>query len=146
MEEEFKELERKSAPRWVLGVLALVVAGAAVGAYLWFAPGRSGALAPPVQIQGVPIDISQPRNGSVLPAPPEMFAWESVADRDHYLFTLQLEGAPAALLERGIKSSTFRPTKEELLRLGPGSYVWIVRARTKDGTVLGTGHGRFRIR
>ena len=146
MEEEFKELEQLNRPRWAMAIAALLLIGGAVGGYFYFVRDRGASLAPPVPIEGVLMDVSQPPNGSVLDAPPPIFAWESVTSRHDYLFTLKLEKAPTALLERSSRSSTLRLTQDDSKLVGSGSYVWIVRARAKDGTVLGTGHGRFRIR
>lgn len=146
MEEEFKELEGRSRPRWALAVLVLLLVGGAVGAYFWFGKGVGRSLAPPVPIVGVQIDVTQPPNGSVLDETPPVFAWESVASRHDYLFMLKLDDATSAVLERSSKSSTLRLTQDDLKLVGKGSYVWIVRARSKEGTILGTGHGRFRIR
>lgn len=145
MAEEFTELEGQHGPRWALLVAALVLIGAVAGAYYWSTTSRAERLAPPVPIEGVLIEVSQPRAGSTLDVAPQMFGWETVAGRDHYLFTVKLEDAPAAVIERSSKSSTLTLTQDEQKLLGSGNYIWIVRARAKDGTVLGTGHGRFRI-
>jgi hypothetical protein len=147
MEEEFLELEQKSRPRLAWAAIVLVLLGAAVGAYFWFAAGeKASALGPPVPITGVLIEISQPRNLSEHDAAPQLFAWESIASRHDYLFTLKREGEQAALVEHTSKTSTLRLTPEEAARIGSGNYAWTVRARAREGAILGTGGGRFRVR
>lgn len=146
MEEEFKELEELNRPRKVLALAAILLIGGIVGGYFWFVRDRSTVLAPPVPIEGVLIETSQPHVGAVLDPSAPVFAWESVASRDTYVFTIKLEGAPAPTIERNSKSSTVRLTEADLKLLAPGSYIWYVKARDKDGTILGTGHGRFRLR
>jgi hypothetical protein len=147
MEEEFRDLERMSRPRWPLALAVVLLVGAATGAYFWL--GRTpqqGSVARPLAMQGVPIDIAEPRNGSVLEAAPAVFAWESIAGRNDYLFRLEREGAATPLLERSSKTPKLELSEVDAGRLVPGRYVWTVRARAKDGSVLGTGRGRFQLR
>ena len=146
MEEEYRDIEGQHGPRWALAVAALVLVGGSIGAYFYIRSERSVRLAPPVPIEGVLIEVTQPHNGATLDAAPPLFGWETVAGRDHYLFTLKLESGPTALIERNSKSSTLTLTKDDLKLLRSGSYIWVVRARTREGSVLGTGAGRFRIK
>lgn len=147
MEEEFRDLERMSRPRWPLALAMVLLVGAAVGAYFWLGrPARHTAPARPLAVQGVLIEVAQPRNGSVLDAAPAVFAWESIAGRHDYVLRLERDGSAAALLERSSKTPKLELSGVDAVRLVPGDYVWTVRARAKDGKVLGTGIGRFRIR
>lgn len=148
MEEEFKELEHMSRPRWPMALVVVLLAGAAAGGYFWFGRdlGSSRPSATAAAVEGVRIEVSEPRDGARLTSAPADFSWESIAGRSDYLFTLKLEGSPAALLERTSKTSKLQLTEDEWKPLGSGSYAWTVRARAKDGTVLGTGNGRFEVR
>ena len=147
MEEEFRELERMSRPRWPLALALVLLLGAAAAGWFWLGrTPRAASVARPVAVQGVPIEVSQPRNGSVLDAAPAVFAWESISGRSDYLFRLERDGAPAPLLERTSKTPKLELSEADAARLSAGRYVWTVRARAKDGKVLGTGTGRFQVR
>jgi len=147
MEEEFKELEKMNRPRWPLAIGVVLLVGAAVGAYFWLGRSpESGRAVSSAPVEGVRIEISQPPNGSLLEGAPAAFVWESIAGRNDYLFSLMLESAPTPILERSSKTATLELSEEDAQRLGAGIYVWTVKARAKDGKILGTGTGRFRIR
>ena len=57
MEEEFRELERMSRPRWPLALALVLLLGAAAAGRFWLGrTPRAASVARPVAVQGVPIE------------------------------------------------------------------------------------------
>ncbi|HKQ62412.1 MAG TPA: hypothetical protein VJS92_14060 [Candidatus Polarisedimenticolaceae bacterium] len=146
MEEEVRELEGIGRPRWGLLLSGLVVAGLVIGSYIvWMRPAGRASLPPPAVDSGTPIEVAQPRPGRFAELPTH-YAWESVAGRSDYLFTLTMEGASMPLVQRVVKTPSLDLTPEEAGSLPAGKrYVWRVTAR-RDGQSLGSGQGRFELR
>lgn len=145
MEEEFRALEQQRRPwgLWLLGIVLLVVAGAA---YYGLADRTKGKRAPGLASSGAIIDLSEPRGGR-LAQPPSRFAWESISGRYDYRFVLNAEGQSVPLVDRAVRQASVDLKPEELTLLTAGrSYSWTVTARQQDRSVLATGQGRFQLR
>lgn len=144
LEAEIEDLEKRtlnSGRLWALAALGLVVvAGGGMMVGTWTSrldPGRQPAFAPET------MRLTEPY-GTVDDA--GLFRWEATDAAASYVVTVKAATRNEYQIVRSVTESFLKPSETELADLTPGDYLWSVEARSRAGTPIGYGEGRFSIR